>query len=152
MPLIEVNHLTKEYQLGHITSLKENILNTFMRLGRKPLQQRDNFIALDDVDLKRFPRMNIPKLRRIFVHFQGVKRCNIASYLSLFTMQKMDKKTSKLGIFFAGNRLIINEGEVIGINGHNQMCLAAPPFIHSVAKRWTKSQPTGLRINIGADL
>ena len=62
MPLIEVNHLTKEYQLGHITSLKENILNTFMRLDRKPLQQRDNFIALDDVDLRRFPRMNIPNL------------------------------------------------------------------------------------------
>jgi len=24
--------------------------------------------------LRRFPRMNIPELRRIFVHFQGVKR------------------------------------------------------------------------------
>ena len=49
--------------------------------------------------------MNIPKLRRIFVHFQGVKRGRIASYVTLFTTQKMDKKTSKLGKFFAGNHL-----------------------------------------------
>ena len=27
MPIIEVNHVTKEYQLGHITSLKENVAN-----------------------------------------------------------------------------------------------------------------------------
>jgi len=143
MPLIEVNHLTKEYQLGHITSLKENILNTFMRLDRKPLQQRDNFIALDDVDLRRFPRMNIPKLRRIFVHFQGVKRGSIASYLSLFTTQKMDKKTSKLGIFFAGNGLTINEGEVVGINGHNQMCLAASPLSTVLLKGGQKASLQG---------
>lgn len=49
-PIIEVNHLTKEYQLGHITSLKENVLNTFRRLGGKPVQQRENFKALDDVN------------------------------------------------------------------------------------------------------
>jgi ABC-type polysaccharide/polyol phosphate transport system ATPase subunit len=48
-PIIEVNHLTKEYQLGHITSLKENVFNTFRRLGGKPIQQRENFKALDDV-------------------------------------------------------------------------------------------------------
>ena len=50
MPIIEVNHLTKEYQLGHITSLKENVLNTFRRLGGKPIQQREDFKALDDVN------------------------------------------------------------------------------------------------------
>ncbi len=50
MPIIEVNHLIKEYQLGHITSLKENVLNTFRFLTRKPLQQRENFKALDDVN------------------------------------------------------------------------------------------------------
>ncbi len=50
MPIIEVSHLTKEYQLGHITSLKENVLNTFRRLGGKPIQQRENFKALDDVN------------------------------------------------------------------------------------------------------
>ncbi|MGZ8944506.1 MAG: ABC transporter ATP-binding protein [Methylococcaceae bacterium] len=49
-PIIEVSHLTKEYQLGHITSLKENVLNTFRRLGGKPIQQRENFKALDDVN------------------------------------------------------------------------------------------------------
>ncbi|MDO9161079.1 MAG: ABC transporter ATP-binding protein [Methylococcaceae bacterium] len=49
-PIIEVNHLTKEYQLGHITSLKESVLNTFRRLGGKPAQQRENFKALDDVN------------------------------------------------------------------------------------------------------
>ena len=33
------------------------------------------------------------------------KKGRIASYATLFTTKKMDKKTSKLGIFFAGNRL-----------------------------------------------
>jgi lipopolysaccharide transport system ATP-binding protein len=50
MPIIEVNHLTKEYQLGHITSLKENVFNTFRRLVRKPVLRRENFKALDDVN------------------------------------------------------------------------------------------------------
>ena len=50
MPIIEVSHLTKEYQLGHITSLKENVLNTFRRFGGKPIQQREDFKALDDVN------------------------------------------------------------------------------------------------------
>ena len=49
-PIIEVKHLTKEYQLGHITSLKENVFNAFRRLTRKPLQRRENFKALDDVN------------------------------------------------------------------------------------------------------
>ncbi len=49
-PIIEVNHLTKEYQLGHITSLKENVFNAFRRLARKPVKQRENFKALDDVN------------------------------------------------------------------------------------------------------
>ena len=50
MPIIEVSHLTKEYQLGHITSLKENVLNTFRRLGGKSIQKREDFKALDDVN------------------------------------------------------------------------------------------------------
>ncbi len=49
-PIIEVNHLTKEYQLGHISSLKENVFNTFRRLSGKPIQERENFKALDDVN------------------------------------------------------------------------------------------------------
>ena len=49
MPIIEVNHVTKEYQLGHITSLKENVANSYRRLMGKPLQKRADFKALDDV-------------------------------------------------------------------------------------------------------
>jgi hypothetical protein len=56
-------------------------------------------------NIRRYPRVNITDLRRIFVHFQGVKRGCIASYVTLFTTQKINKKTSKLGILFAGNRL-----------------------------------------------
>jgi hypothetical protein len=33
------------------------------------------------------------------------KKMGIAGYVILFTTQTMGKKTSKLGIFFAGNRL-----------------------------------------------
>ena len=33
-------------------------------------------------------------------------KVRIAGYVILFTTQTMGKKTSKLGIFFAGNRLI----------------------------------------------
>ncbi len=49
MPIIEVNHVTKEYQLGHITSLKENLVNSFRRLTGKPIYKREDFKALDDV-------------------------------------------------------------------------------------------------------
>ena len=49
MPIIEVNHVTKEYQLGHITSLKENVTNTYRRLTGKPIHKREDFKALDDV-------------------------------------------------------------------------------------------------------
>jgi lipopolysaccharide transport system ATP-binding protein len=49
MPIIEVNHLTKEYQLGHITSLKQTALNTLKRLTFQPVQERERFKALNDV-------------------------------------------------------------------------------------------------------
>ena len=49
MPIIEVNHVTKEYQLGHITSFKENIANAYRRMAGKPLHKREDFKALDDV-------------------------------------------------------------------------------------------------------
>ena len=32
MPIIEVNHVTKEYRLGHMRSLKQSLLNAFYRL------------------------------------------------------------------------------------------------------------------------
>ncbi|WP_415878631.1 ABC transporter ATP-binding protein [Methylomonas sp. TEB] len=50
MAIIEVNHLTKEYQLGHLTSLKETALNTMRRLAFQPVQERERFKALDDVN------------------------------------------------------------------------------------------------------
>jgi len=40
---------------------------------------------------------------------EKLQRCEkrrIVSYLTIFTTQKMDKKTSRVGIFFVGNRLI----------------------------------------------
>ena len=49
MPIIEVNHVTKEYQLGHITSLKENVANVYRRMAGKSIHKRENFKALDDV-------------------------------------------------------------------------------------------------------
>ena len=49
MPIIEVKHVTKEYQLGHVTSLKENVANSYRRLVGKPIHKRENFKALDDV-------------------------------------------------------------------------------------------------------
>lgn len=50
MPIIEVNHLTKEYQLGHISSLKDTALNTLRRMAFQPTQKREQFKALDDVN------------------------------------------------------------------------------------------------------
>jgi len=49
MPIIEVNHLTKEYQLGHLSSLKETVLNTMRRLTFQPIQTKERFKALNDV-------------------------------------------------------------------------------------------------------
>jgi|GEM_PF-6133417 len=40
-----------------------------------------------------------------FCSFSRRKNRRIARYVTIFTTQKMDKKTSELGIFFAGNRL-----------------------------------------------
>jgi hypothetical protein len=50
--------------------------------------------------------MNMPNLRRIFVFFQGLKG-GIVGYVTIFTGQKRDKKTSRIGLLFAGNCLSI---------------------------------------------
>lgn len=52
MAIIEVNHLTKEYQLGHLTSLKETALNTLKRLAFQPIREKERFKALDDVNFQ----------------------------------------------------------------------------------------------------
>jgi ABC-type polysaccharide/polyol phosphate transport system ATPase subunit len=50
MPIIEVKHLTKEYDLGTMTSLKDNIRHTLAKLQGKGTWQRERFKALDDVN------------------------------------------------------------------------------------------------------
>ena len=49
MPVIEVNHLTKEYRLGSMQGLKQTLLNTAARLTGKKVPERPLFKALDDV-------------------------------------------------------------------------------------------------------
>ncbi|MDY0013839.1 MAG: polysaccharide ABC transporter ATP-binding protein [Rhodocyclaceae bacterium] len=49
MPIIEVDHVTKEFQLGQLTSLKQAALNTARRLTGRPVEERKPFKALDDI-------------------------------------------------------------------------------------------------------
>ncbi|MDO8369570.1 MAG: hypothetical protein Q7S71_02460 [Candidatus Nitrotoga sp.] len=49
MPIIEVNHVTKEYQLGQLQSMKTTMLNQWLRLTGLPVEERAPFKALDDV-------------------------------------------------------------------------------------------------------
>ncbi|GAB6066973.1 hypothetical protein JCM13664_02910 [Methylothermus subterraneus] len=49
MPIIEVEHVTKEYQLGALTGFKDSLANLGRRLlGKLPIE-RERFKALDDV-------------------------------------------------------------------------------------------------------
>lgn len=48
MPIIEVNHVTKEYQLGTMQSLKTTELNQWRRLTGQPVEEQAPFKALDD--------------------------------------------------------------------------------------------------------
>ncbi|RFC35547.1 MAG: ABC-type polysaccharide/polyol phosphate transport system, ATPase component [Candidatus Nitrotoga sp. SPKER] len=49
MPIIEVNHVTKEYQLGQLQSLKTTALNQWRRVTGQPVEERAPFKALNDV-------------------------------------------------------------------------------------------------------
>ena len=49
MAIIEVDHVTKEFRLGQLQSLKTTTLNQFRRLAGKPAEERAAFKALDDV-------------------------------------------------------------------------------------------------------
>lgn len=49
MPVIEVEHLTKEYRLGALQGLKQTLLNTGRRIAGKAVPERPLFKALDDV-------------------------------------------------------------------------------------------------------
>ena len=49
MPVIEVDHVTKEYQLGALQSLRQTVSNAGARLMGRAVQDRPLFKALDDV-------------------------------------------------------------------------------------------------------
>ncbi|BAN36782.1 polysaccharide/polyol phosphate ABC transporter ATPase [Sulfuricella denitrificans skB26] len=49
MPIIEVDHVTKEFKLGQLQSLKTTALNQLRRLTGEPIEKRAPFKALDDV-------------------------------------------------------------------------------------------------------
>ena len=49
MPIIEVHHLTKEYKLGSVTSIKDTLRHGLARLTGKRTWERERFKALDDV-------------------------------------------------------------------------------------------------------
>ena len=49
MPIIEVEHLTKEYRLGTMHGLKQTLLNTLARLTGRKVEERPLFKALDNV-------------------------------------------------------------------------------------------------------
>jgi len=49
MSIIQVDHVTKEYKLGQIQSLKTTALNQWRRLTGQPVEERAPFKALDDV-------------------------------------------------------------------------------------------------------
>lgn len=49
MPIIEVDHVTKEYRLGNQVGVLQSLSNTVARITGKPVQERALFKALDDV-------------------------------------------------------------------------------------------------------
>ncbi|MEW6327121.1 MAG: ATP-binding cassette domain-containing protein [Thermodesulfobacteriota bacterium] len=52
MSIIEVNHVTKEYRLGQLKSLRQSVLHTFDRLRGRKVEKQHPFKALDDVDFR----------------------------------------------------------------------------------------------------
>jgi len=50
MAIIEVNHVTKEFELGQLRSLKDSVLDAVARLRGREVSRPARFKALDDVD------------------------------------------------------------------------------------------------------
>src|SRR6478672_6307516 len=50
MAIIEVNHVTKEFKLGQMGSIKLSVQRAIARLNGHPLPEKPNFKALDNVD------------------------------------------------------------------------------------------------------
>jgi ABC-type polysaccharide/polyol phosphate transport system ATPase subunit len=51
-PIIEVDHVTKEFRLGQFRSLKQSAIDAFARLRGAPPPERAPFTALDDINFK----------------------------------------------------------------------------------------------------
>src|SRR5215213_8224611 len=49
MSIIELNHVTKEFQLGQLQTIKLRLQRVSARMNGRPLPERANFKALDDV-------------------------------------------------------------------------------------------------------
>ncbi len=49
MPIIEVDHITKEYRLGALVNIKQSLINTATRLQGKLVPERPLFKALNDI-------------------------------------------------------------------------------------------------------
>ena len=56
-------------------------------------------------NIKAISKTEYTRMAQDFCSFLRRKNRSIASYVTIFTTQKMGKKTNKLGIFFSGNRL-----------------------------------------------
>src|SRR6266850_6540807 len=52
MAIIEVNHVTKEFRLGQLKSLKQTMLNSVARLRGEEVPRRSPFRAVEDIDFK----------------------------------------------------------------------------------------------------
>jgi lipopolysaccharide transport system ATP-binding protein len=52
MAIIEVSHVTKEFRLGELHSVKQSVFDAMARLRGRSARQRAPFKALDDVDFK----------------------------------------------------------------------------------------------------
>ena len=50
MSIIEVKHLTKEYDLGAVTGIKDSLRHTLAKLKGQDTWQRERFKALDDIN------------------------------------------------------------------------------------------------------
>jgi len=64
MPIIEVNHVTKEYRPGHMKSLKQSVLGAMDRLRGRPAPKQEPFKALDNIDFKKEKPLS-PQLHEI---------------------------------------------------------------------------------------
>ena len=52
MPIIEVDHVSKEFRLGALTGLGQTLLNASKRVVGRPISERERFKALDDVSFR----------------------------------------------------------------------------------------------------